>query len=328
MEFEFKANDLGRKPSMAVCSIHRPGEKLVVRRERERTGAVSDVTPASISRRRLGPYSVAPIGFGAMRLTGRNMFGPPADRAEALAVLREAVELGVDHIDTSEYYGPTVVNEMIREALSPYPENLVLVSKVGAARGPGGEVIVAEQPVELRLGIEDNLRTLGVDMIHVVNLRLHGSGHQDADFDDKLQAMVAARDDGLIGAVGLSNVSVDTVLYAAQSVEIACVQNAFNPLDRQSTDVLGACLSRDIAFVPFAPLGFGASEVLKNPTVAQVAVHLGCTPAQACLAWELALASNLLLIPGTSSREHLRENLAAAHVSLDPEALSLLNGLA
>ncbi len=281
----------------------------------------------SAARRRLGPYSVKPVGYGAMRLTGRNMFGPPADRSAAVAVLREAVELGVDHIDTSEYYGPTVVNEMIREALSPYPENLVLVSKVGAARGPGGELIIAEEPDQLRRGIEDNLRTLGVGMIHVVNLRLHGSGHQDADFDDKLQAMVAARDDGLIGAVGLSNVSADTLVYAAQSVDIACVQNAFNPLDRESTDVLNACLSRGIAFVPFAPLGFGASEVLNNPTVAEVAARLGCTPAQACLAWELAFAPNLLLIPGTSSREHLRENLAAAQVSLDAKALSLMNDL-
>jgi pyridoxine 4-dehydrogenase len=278
-------------------------------------------------RRSLGMYSVSPIGFGAMRLTGRNMFGPPEDRIEAIAVLREAVDLGVDHIDTSEYYGPTVVNEMIREALFPYPEDLVLVSKVGAARGPRGELIVAEEPIQLRRGIEDNLRTLGVEMIHVMNLRLHGTGFPDADFDDKLEAMVTARNDGLIGAVGLSNVTLDTLLYALNSLDVVCVQNAFNPLDRDSADVIEACASQNIAFVPFAPLGFGASQVLNNPRVMQVANRLGCTPAQACLAWELDVAPNLLLIPGTSSRDHLRENLAASQVDLDDQARYELSNL-
>jgi len=286
-----------------------------------------DHVPTPAARRRLGPYSVAPIGYGAMRLTGRNMFGPPENRAEALAVLREAVDRGVNHIDTAEYYGPTVVNEMIRDALSPYPEDLVLASKVGAARGPRGELIIAEEPAQLRRGIEDNLRTLGVEMIHVVNLRLHGSDYPDDEFDGKLHAMISARDDGLIGAIGLSNVTSETLLHALRSVEVACVQNAFNPIDRDSTDVLETCLRHDIAFVPFAPLGFGASQVLSNPRVIEVARRLRCTPAQVCLAWELDLSSNLLLIPGTSSCEHLRENLAASQVLLDDEARSAIGKL-
>jgi len=288
---------------------------------------MSDLDIEPVGRRYIGPYSVAPIGFGAMRLTGRNMFGPPENRKEAIAVLREAVELGVDHIDTSEYYGPTVVNEMIREALSPYPDNLVLVSKVGAARGPRGELIVAEEPKQLRRAIEVNLRTLGLEMIHVVNLRLHGSNHRDEDFDDKLQAMISARDEGLVGSIGLSNVTAETLLYALESVEIVCVQNAFNPMDRDSADVLAACLREGIAFVPFAPLGFGASQVLNNPYVMQVATRLRCTPAQACLAWELDIAPNVLLIPGTSSRAHLRENLAACRVKLDDAARESIGAL-
>jgi aryl-alcohol dehydrogenase-like predicted oxidoreductase len=262
-----------------------------------------------------------------MRLAGRNVFGPPAFRDAALAVLRAAVDLGVDHIDTAQYYGPTVVNELIREALHPYPPDLVLVSKVGARRGRRGEVFVDDQPGRLRQGIEDNLRTLRTETIGVVNLRLMTTSGPGRFFEDQLAAMVDARNDGLIGAVGLSNVSVAHLRHALRFTEIACVQNQFHPADRSSQPVLGECMRRDIAFVPFAPLGFGSSSVLADPTLARVAASSGCTTAQACLAWELALAPNLLLIPGTSSLEHLRENLASADVHLDERAVQVVSQL-
>jgi aryl-alcohol dehydrogenase-like predicted oxidoreductase len=262
-----------------------------------------------------------------MRLAGPNVFGPPADWAEAIALLRDAVHNGVDHIDTAEYYGPAVVNQLIREALHPYPSELVLVSKVGAARGPKGEIFAHDQPEQLRSGIEDNLKTLGVDMLAAVNLRLVRASAADALFDDQLGAMIAARDDGLIGAVGLSNISLAHLRHALEFVEVACVQNAFHPADRSSGPVLEECTRRGIAFVPFAPLGFGSPSLLANPTVASVATRLGCTPAQACLAWELASAPNILLIPGTSSQHHLHENLAAARVRLDADALREISNI-
>jgi pyridoxine 4-dehydrogenase len=256
-----------------------------------------------------------------MRLAGPNVFGPPTDRAEAIALLRGAVENGVDHIDTAEYYGPSVVNELIREALHPYPPELVLVSKVGAARGRRGEIFAHDQPEQLRRGIEDNLKTLGVDMLAVVNLRLMRASLPDAFFDDQIGAMIAARDDGLIGAVGLSNVTPAHLQQALKFVRVACVQNAFHPADRSSEPVLEECTRRGIAFVPFAPLGFGSTSLLANPIVVSVATRLGCTSAQACLAWELATAPNILLIPGSSSLLHLYQNLAASRVRLDADGL-------
>jgi pyridoxine 4-dehydrogenase len=288
-------------------------------------GEQSARTPPRAGERSLGPYAVSPIGLGAMRLAGPNVFGPPADKAEAIALLRDAVDGGVDHLDTAEYYGPVVVNELIRQALHPYPAELVLVSKVGAARGSRGEIFAEDRPDQLRRGIQDNLRTLGVDRLGVVNLRLMRTSAPDAFFDDQLEAMVSARNDGLIGAVGLSNVSLAHLQHALRFTEVACVQNAFSPADRASGPVLEECTRRGIAFVPFAPLGFGSTSVLADPTLVRVATRLGCTPAQACLAWELAIAPNMLLIPGTSSREHLSENLAAARVSLDADALRAIS---
>jgi aryl-alcohol dehydrogenase-like predicted oxidoreductase len=269
-----------------------------------------------LEKRKLGPFSVSAIGLGAMRLTGPNVFGPPATPENAVRLLRAAVELGVNHIDTAQYYGPAVVNELIREALFPYRPELVLVSKVGAKRGRRGEVLRDDEPVGLRLGIEDNLRTLGTSHVGVVNLRVMRDSGPDSFFDDQLEVMIAARDEGLIGAVGLSNVSLAHLLHAVKITDIACVQNAFNPVERTSQPVLDECNRRSIAFVPFAPLGFGTSSVLANPTLTRVASRNGCTPAQACLAWQLAIAPNLLLIAGTSSLHHLRENLAAANVQL------------
>jgi aryl-alcohol dehydrogenase-like predicted oxidoreductase len=274
----------------------------------------------------LGPYPVAPIGFGAMQLTGPGVFGPPPDRREALMLLREAVDRGVNHIDTAHYYGPDVVNELIRDALYPYPPDLVLVSKVGARRDHRGGIFAYDEPAELRRGIEDNLRTLGVESLPVVNLRLMRSAGPDAFFDDQLVAMTAARDDGLIGAVGLSNITAPHLAHALRSTDIACVQNPYHLANRSSQPVLDECRERGIAFVPFAPLGSGSDSVLASPRLRQVAGRLGCTSAQLALAWALNAAPNILLIPGTSSRSHLMENLAASAVQLDDEALRTLSG--
>ena len=278
-------------------------------------------------KRGLGPYSVAAIGLGTMRLAGPNVFGPPANRDDAVALLRAAVELGVNHLDTAQYYGPVVVNELIRDALHPYPPELVLVSKVGAKRGRRGEVFADDEPGRLREGIEDNLRTLRTDRIDIVNLRLMRRSDPNSLFDDQLGAMMAARDDGLIRAVGLSNVSLEHLLHALKFTEIACVQNAFHPADRTSQPVLDECGRQGIAFVPFAPLGFGSSSVLANPELVRVAAESGCTPAQACLAWQLGIAPHVLLIPGTSSLRHLHENMAAGSVSLDHHAFQRISQL-
>lgn len=285
---------------------------------------------ASRDKRGLGPFRVAPMGFGAMRLSGPGIFGPPADRDEAIALLREAVDRGVDHIDTSAYYGPDVVNELIREALHPYPPGLVLVSKVGARRDTRGGIFGYDEPAQLRHGIEDNLRTLGVDSVPVVNLRLMRAGPPAGFFDDQLAAMTAARDDGLIGAVGLSNVTLPHLLRALESTEVACVQNAYHLADRRSQPVLDECARRGIAFVPFAPLGSGGAgdgSVIHAPQVERVAARVGALPAEVALAWILQAAPNTLLIPGTSSRLHLRENLAAATLRLDDEAMHELSAI-
>jgi aryl-alcohol dehydrogenase-like predicted oxidoreductase len=277
--------------------------------------------------RPLGPFFVNPIGFGALRITGPNAFGPPPDRRAAIALLRTAVDNGVDHIDTAAFYGPDVANELIREALWPYPQQLVIVSKVGARRNERGAVIAADAPDQLRQDIEDNLRVLGVDTLPVVNLRLMRASAPDAYFDDQLAAMIAARDDGLIASIGLSNITLEHLLYAVRVTEVACVQNAFHLANRTSQSVLDECTRRSIAFVPFASLGFGASgpdSVLDARTVVAVAARLGCTPAQVALAWALDASPNVLVIPGTSSLHHVRENLAASRVPLDADAMHQL----
>jgi pyridoxine 4-dehydrogenase len=282
-------------------------------------------------RHALGSATVSRIGFGAMQLTGPGVFGPPRDRDEAIAVLRRAAELGVDHIDTAQFYGPDVANELIRAALYPYPEDLALVSKVGARRDTSGRVLRYDLPGQLRQGIEDNLRSLAVGQLAVVNMRLMDDAQPDQRFDDQLGAMVKARGDGLIGGIGLSNVSRDHLLHALAETDIACVQNLMNLADRRSMPVLEECHARGIAFVPFFPLGsgFGASNpVLASPQVTQTAARLGGTPAQVALSWLLDLRPEILLIPGTSSVRHLEENMAAANLSLDQEARGLLASVA
>ncbi|HEX3449611.1 MAG TPA: aldo/keto reductase [Isosphaeraceae bacterium] len=248
------------------------------------------------------------------------MFGPPRDRSEALAVLRDAVEAGVDHIDTAQYYGPRVVNDLICEALHPYPPGLAIVTKLGARRGDSGEILLYNEPHQLRSGLEDNLTTLQVDELAAANLRLVDGAPADARFDDQLAALVQAREDGLIAGVGLSNITSKHLLRALKITEIVCVQNLFNPADLSSLPLLRECTARGIAFVPFFSLGSGMSRsnaVLGDVTLRAIAARLGATPAQVALAWALDLAPNVLLIPGTSSRHHLAENLAAASVALD-----------
>jgi pyridoxine 4-dehydrogenase len=273
----------------------------------------------------LGPYTVRRVGFGAMQLPGPGVFGPPRDRDQAVAVLRRAVELGVDHIDTAQFYGPDVANELIREALYPYPENLALVSKVGGKRDEQANWLPAQEPEELRRGIEQNLRTLDVDRLAAVNLRVFGNdigGPAEVDrdlFERQLDTMIAARDEGLIAGIGLSSISREHLEIALARTEIVCVQNAYNLADRTSQPVLDLCVERDIAFVPFFPLGSAFAvdnPVLGHPAVQRVAEELGRTPAQIALAWTLNLAPNVLLIPGTSSVAHLEENLAVAEIEL------------
>jgi aryl-alcohol dehydrogenase-like predicted oxidoreductase len=275
----------------------------------------------------LGPFSVGAIGFGAMRLAGPNVFGPPVNYDEALTVLRATVELGVNHIDTAQYYGPNVVNDLIREALTPFPPELVLVSKVGARRGSRGEIFADDKPDRLRFGIEENLRTLGTDHLGVVNLRLMRETAPDAFFDDQLAAMVQARYDGLIAGIGLSNISLSHLQRALEETEIVCVQNEFHVGARTSQPILEECARRGIAFVPFAPLGFGSRPVLASPALRRVANQLECTPAQVSLAWLLAMSPAILLIPGTSSVRHLEENVAADHLKLDEWAMQELSQL-
>jgi pyridoxine 4-dehydrogenase len=287
----------------------------------------------------LGQFNVGRVGYGAMQLPGPGVFGPPRDREQALAVLRRAIELGITHIDTAQFYGPDVSNELIHEALHPYPANLALVSKVGARRDQQGNWLPAQQPDDLRRDIEANLHTLDVERLAAVNLRVMGadedpSAPAEVDrelFDKQLAAMIRARDEGLIGGIGLSNIGVEPLLIALGRTEIVCVQNAYNLIDRTSQPVLDACSERGIAFVPFFPVGSGFTPdnpVLGSPVVQQAAAKLGHTPAQIALAWTLSVAPNVLLIPGTSSVAHLEENTAAAGIELDDDTRRQLDAVA
>jgi pyridoxine 4-dehydrogenase len=277
----------------------------------------------------LGPKPVHRMGFGAMQLPGPGVLGPPRDHDEAIAVLRRAVELGIDHIDTAQFYGPEVANELIREALHPYPAELTLVSKVGARRDDAGAWLPAQAPADLRADVEANLKTLAVDQVDVVNLRLLDD--PEVALEDQLDAMIEMRNDGLIGGIGLSNVSGDHLEVARGVTDIVCVQNAFNVIDRSSEPVLEACRIEGIGFVPFFPLGsaFGGDHnvVLEAPAVVAGAARLGVTVAQLALAWLLDRWSNVLLIPGTSSLAHLEENVAAADIVLDDVTRSELEAI-
>jgi aryl-alcohol dehydrogenase-like predicted oxidoreductase len=280
------------------------------------------------SRYRLANRAVWRVGYGAMQLAGDGVFGPPRDRDEAIAVLRAAVDAGVDHIDTAQYYGPGVVNELIREALFPYPDELALVSKVAARRDDSGAVLPHDDPDQLRAGIEDNLATLGVEQLTAVNLRVMDNAVPDERFVDQVGALVAARDEGLIAGIGMSNVTHRHLQRALEVTDIVCVQNAYNLADRSSDSVLGECTNRGIAFVPFCPLGWPKNQhdaIRTNPVITGVAARHGATSAQVALAWLLATGDNVLLIPGTRSRGHLAENLAAGSLSLHDDEVACLS---
>jgi pyridoxine 4-dehydrogenase len=280
---------------------------------------------------KLGNHDVGRIGFGAMQLAGPGVFGPPRDRDGAIAVLRRAVELGVDHIDTSQYYGPDVVNALIRDALHPYPDGLRLVTKVGARRDDQGAWLPALRPHELRAGVEDNLRTLGVEQLTLVNLRLLDEEPGTGDVPP-LAEMLGALDDlrreGKLELIGLSNATRALVEEALELVPIAGVQNQYSLLDRSNEDVLEACRERGLAFVPFFPLGSaftgGPAKLAEDAAIAQVSAKHGATPSQVALAWLLHRDERILLIPGTSSVTHLEENLAAADVELNAEDMTTL----
>jgi pyridoxine 4-dehydrogenase len=274
----------------------------------------------------LAGRTVHRMGFGAMQLPGPGVFGPPADRDQALAILRRVVQAGVDHIDTAQFYGPDVANELIHEALFPYPQNLVLVTKVGAERDKDRQWLPAQRPEQLRAGVEANLASLELDQVPVVNLRRHPES--DVPFAEQLDAMKSLRDEGLIGGIGLSNVTVDDYHAARSHTDVACVQNAYNLTDRNDQPLFDACRNDGVPFVPFFPLGsafFADNPVLDAPVVEETARRLDATRAQVALAWLLAQAPTVLLIPGTSSLTHLEENLAAADLVLDDEAIEALD---
>jgi aryl-alcohol dehydrogenase-like predicted oxidoreductase len=278
----------------------------------------------------LGDKPINRMGFGAMQLAGPGVFGPPRDPSAARVVLRRAIELGVDHIDTSQYYGPDVVNDLIREALHPYPENLKLVTKVGARRDDAGRVLPAQRPDELRDGVEANLRSLAVERLDLVNLRLVEPGHDTAiPLEEQLSALEDMRQEGKLDLIGLSNVDQAKVLLALQFVDVAGIQNGYSILDRQDDELVDFAQEHEIAFVPFFPLGSafagGAARLAGDPAIVRVADKHGATPAQIALAWLLARYDRMLLIPGTSSIGHLEENMAATELELDDGDLAALD---
>lgn len=276
----------------------------------------------------LGDHTVRRLGYGAMQLAGKGVFGPPRDRPEAIAVLREAIERGVNHIDTSDFYGPHVTNTIIREALHPYDSDLLIVTKVGAARGEDASWYPAFSRAELTQAVHDNLRNLGLDVLDVVNLRAMFDVHGPAEgsLDEPLEVLAGLKQQGLIRHIGLSNVTTKQIEDAGKITDIVCVQNQYNLAHRQDDVLIEALASRGVAYVPFFPLG-GFSP-LQSSALSNVAARLNATSMQVALAWLLQRSPNILLIPGTSSRGHLRENLAAATIELPSDALSELDKVA
>ena len=275
----------------------------------------------------LGDRTVWRMGYGAMQLAGPGVFGPPKDRDAALAVLRAAVASGVDHIDTSDFYGPHVTNQLIREALHPYPDNLTIVTKVGAVRGADASWIPAQSPAELTQAVRDNLRNLGVDVLDVVNLRVMGDVHAPSEGSIAAQftALAELQRQGLIRHLGLSNVTSAQVAEARRIAQVVCVQNHYNLVHREDDALIDELAVDGIAYVPFFPLG--GFTPLQSSTLSDVAVKLGATPMQVALAWLLHRSPNILLIPGTSSIEHLRENLGAAELALSDETIAELDAV-
>ena len=274
-----------------------------------------------------GGRTVKRLGYGAMQLAGPGVFGPPRDRDAALAVLREAVAAGVNHIDTSDFYGPHVTNQIIREALSPYPDDLLLVTKIGAVRGEDASWRPAFGAAELERAVEDNLRNLGLEALDVVNLRIMFDVHGPAEgsIEAPLAALAGLQRRGLVRHIGLSNVTATQLREGRGICDIACVQNQYNLAHRGDDALIDALAADGIAYVPFFPLG-GFSP-LQSSALSDVAAALGATPMQVALAWLLQRAPNILLIPGTSSVAHLRENLAAADLVLDADSIRILDAI-
>jgi pyridoxine 4-dehydrogenase len=268
------------------------------------------------------------MGYGAMQLAGKGVFGPPKDKAEAIAVLKEAVASGVNHIDTSDFYGPHVTNQIIKEALHPYPADLVIVTKVSARRSADASWIPAQSPEELTSAVHDNLRNLGLDVLEVVNVRsMHGiHGPAEGPMEVQIEALAELQHQGLVKHIGVSNVTQKQIADTRKIVPIVCVQNHYNLTHRDDEALIDQLGADGIAYVPYFPLG--GFTPLQSDSLNKVAADLGKNAMQVALAWLLQRAPNILLIPGTSSRGHLRENLAAADITLPPDALAVLNGIA
>jgi pyridoxine 4-dehydrogenase len=276
----------------------------------------------------LGDRVVKRLGYGAMQLAGPHVFGPPKDRDGAVAVLREAVARGVNHIDTSDFYGPHVTNQIIREALHPYPDDLVIVTKIGAKRGSDASWNPAFSAEDLTRAVHDNLRNLGLDALDVVNLRImfDVAGPAEGSIEAPLAVLADLQRQGLVRRIGLSNVTPRQVAEGRRIADIVCVQNAYNLAHRADDGLIDDLAAAGIAYVPFFPLG-GFSP-LQSTTLSGVAERLGATPMQVALAWLLRRAPNILLIPGTSSVAHLRENLASADLTLSDAVMRELEGIA
>ncbi|RDK05564.1 aldo/keto reductase family oxidoreductase [Cupriavidus lacunae] len=275
----------------------------------------------------LAGRTVNRIGYGAMQLAGPGVFGPPRDRDAAIAVLREAVSLGVNHIDTSDYYGPHVTNQLIREALHPYPDDLVIVTKLGARRGDDASWIPALEPEDIRRGVHDNLRNLGVDALDIVNLRSMGDIHAPAEgsLEKQMTELAELQRQGLVRHIGLSNVTSAQVAEAQRIAPIVCVQNQYNLVQRADDALVDELAAKGIAYVPFFPLG--GFTPIQSTVLSDIAGTIGATPMQVALAWLLHRAPNVLLIPGTSSLRHLRENMLAAECVLTNALLTELNAM-
>ncbi|KAE8755392.1 aldo/keto reductase family oxidoreductase [Paraburkholderia madseniana] len=275
----------------------------------------------------LAGHPVQRMGYGAMQLAGPGVFGPPKDRDAAIAVLREAVASGVNHIDTSDFYGPHITNQLIREALHPYPDDLMIVTKVGAVRGSDGSWLPALEPEDIERGVHDNLRNLGVDALDVVNMRIMGDVHapSEGSIEKQVVALAELQQRGLVRHIGLSNATAAQVAEAQGIAEIVCVQNHYNLVHREDDALVDELAVKGIAYVPFFPLG--GFTPIQSSALSTIAQTIGATPMQVALAWLLHRAPNILLIPGTSSLGHLRENMQAAHLRLTDEVRAELDAI-
>ncbi|POR52735.1 aryl-alcohol dehydrogenase-like predicted oxidoreductase [Paraburkholderia eburnea] len=275
----------------------------------------------------LAGRAVNRMGYGAMQLAGPGVFGPPKDRAQAVAVLREAIALGVNHIDTSDFYGPHVTNQIIREALHPYPADLTLVTKVGAVRDDKGAWLPALEPEDIERAVHDNLRNLGLDVLDIVNLRIMGDIHQPAEgpIGRQMEALATLRQRGLVRHIGVSNATAKQIADAGRIAPIVCVQNHYNLVNRADDALIDVLAAQGIAYVPFFPLG--GFTPIQSSALSDIAQSLGATPMTVALAWLLHRAPNILLIPGTSSLTHLRENMQAETLELSADVLARLDAI-